>query len=210
MVTVDEPAARVPRIPSDVFVEVTRLLIVAMATAAGDALYGGIGAALGACSGYVFGGMVGRRLRAAAGRFEATVERTPAITLAGGAIGAVALASVGSIGSLAAVVLLPGRWGWAVLGVCAWTGLYAGFQIGARKGNELFALLRRNPTPGDTVRLRITRTGREEGQGVGFFDDGSMVVVVGGADHMNEIVEAEVTTSVPTAKGRLYFATLTG
>jgi uncharacterized protein YacL len=37
-----------------------------------------------------------------------------------------------------------------------------------------------------------------------------MVVVAGGDTHLGEDAEVEVTTSVPTSKGRLYFATLTG
>lgn len=340
-------ASRVPRIPSDVFVEVVRLLIVAMTTAVGETVGGGIGAALGACSGYVIGGVVGRRLRTAAGRFEARVEHTPAVTLAGGAIGALAASSVGVISGIAAVVLLPGRWGWPVLGVGAWTGVYAGFQVGARKGDELFALLRRGPevlpdgpsativlvdssaaidgrllplarsgflpgslavprfvldelqgladssddtrrrrarrglealealrvegpglivlpdevperdevdaklialalrlgalvltadrelsgvagvegvacldvarladglqacpVPGEVFSLRVTREGRDPGQGVGYLHDGTMVVVAGASGRIGEHVVVEVTTSVPTARGRLYFATL--
>jgi uncharacterized protein YacL len=207
MITVDR-TERVPRFPADVFVEVVRVLLIAMATAIGDSAWGGPGAGLGACCGYVLGGVVGRRLRVGAGRFEQRVDGLPAVTMAAGAIGALTLASVGLIGGIAAVVLLPGRWGWPVLGLGAWTGLYAGFQVGARKGDELLSVLRRSPVPDETVRLRITRPGTEAGQGVGFLDDGSMVVVAGGADRRGELVEAVVTSSTPTTKGRLYFATL--
>jgi uncharacterized protein YacL len=63
--------------------------------------------------------------------------------------------------------------------------------------------------PGDFVRVAITREGKEQGQGVGHLEDGSMVVVNGG----NELVGGpevmlQVTSVVPTAAGRLLFARL--
>lgn len=62
--------------------------------------------------------------------------------------------------------------------------------------------------PGDSVRVTITKSGRERGQGVGQLDDGSMVVVnngislVGGPE-----VSLQVTSVVPTSVGRIVFAT---
>ena len=338
----------VPRIPSDVFVELVRLLLVAMSTAAGHSLAGLAGAALGAGGGYVAGGLLGRWLKRATVRFETKVERTSAVTLVAGALGSIAASIVGLIAGITAVVLLPGRWGYPVLGILAWTGVYAGFQVGARKGAELLELLlphgslltvpttplvlvdtsaamdsrllvlarsgflpgelavtrfvldelqglsdgadaavrrrarrglevleavrvegpgltvlpdevperedvdaklvalalrigarivtadrgltgvagvegvpcldvgrladglRPGLVPGEHVQLRITRQGRDAGQGVGYLPDGTMVVVNDGAAHLGEEVGAEVVTSVPTSKGRLYFATLMG
>jgi len=205
-----------PRIPSDVFVEVVRVLLVALATTAGSSVHGAVGAALGACAGYVAGGVLGRFLRRATAHFEATVERTPAVTLMAGALGSVAMSSVGVIAGISAVVLLPDRWGYPILGIAAWTGVYAGFQVGARKGADLLELLRPLPTdapalsyvPGQQVHLRITREGRESGQGVGYLPDGAMVVVADAVQRLGREVDAEITTSVPTSKGRLYFATL--
>jgi uncharacterized protein YacL len=63
--------------------------------------------------------------------------------------------------------------------------------------------------PGDSVRVTITKSGRERGQGVGQLDDGSMVVVnngislVGGPE-----VALHVTSVVPTSVGRIVFASL--
>jgi uncharacterized protein YacL len=63
--------------------------------------------------------------------------------------------------------------------------------------------------PGDFVRVALTRPGKEDGQGVGHLDDGSMVVVndgeglVGGPEVM-----LQVTSVVPTNAGRLVFARL--
>jgi uncharacterized protein YacL len=70
--------------------------------------------------------------------------------------------------------------------------------------------LRPGLVPGEHVQLRITREGRDAGQGVGFLADGTMVVVSDAIAHLGEEVAAEVTASVPTSKGRLYFATLMG
>jgi uncharacterized protein YacL len=63
--------------------------------------------------------------------------------------------------------------------------------------------------PGDFVRVSLTRQGRERGQGVGHLDDGSMVVVNGGSDLVGgPDVQLQVTSVVPTAAGRMVFASL--
>lgn len=63
--------------------------------------------------------------------------------------------------------------------------------------------------PGDFVRVALTRRGRERGQGVGHLDDGSMVVVNGGAELVGgPEVQLQVTSVVPTAAGRMVFASL--
>jgi uncharacterized protein YacL len=317
----------VPSFPSDVFVEVVRVLIIGLATAGGDLVHGGTGAALGACTGYVLGGVAGRGLHRAARRFDEALQRTPAVTLAAGGIGSIVGAAIGTIAGSASVVLLPGRWGWPVVALLAWTGVYAGFEVGARNGSELLLLLRRGTpvlddaplphvvlvdssaamdgrllalarsgfltaelavprfvldelrgladaadpvrrrrarraletldalavvvlpdevpdhdrvdaklaalgerlrarvltgadlarlaeglqeplVPGEVVSLKLTRTGRDAGQAVGYLDDGTMIVVSDAVAHLGEHVDAEVTTSVPTARGRLVFARL--
>jgi uncharacterized protein YacL len=133
-----------------VFVEIVRLLIVALSTAAGYALAadgrvdpGGIavlGATMGALVGYVAGGVVGRQLRRAMGTFEAQVARAPAHQLLAGVVGAGALAVVSALIALPAVVLVPAPWGWPVFGLLVWIGVYEGFQIGAAKSADLLEL----------------------------------------------------------------------
>jgi uncharacterized protein YacL len=344
---------------SELFVEVVRLLIVAVFTAAGYSLGGGTGAAaegsrpmvgalLGACVGYVHGGVAGRFLRRAMGTFEARVERAPAAVLLAGSLGSLMLGVPAVVAGTAAVVLLPGRWGWPVLGLLLWLGVYAGFSVGARKGEELLSLLRRpsadpfprtdvdgpvvlvdssaamdgrllgvarsgflpgrlavprfvldelrgiadasdptrrrrgrraletldalrhDPTvgltvlddevperdevdaklvtlarrldaslltgdgalasvaelqgvpsrsldrladglrtvlvPGEVVRLVVSRPGRDAGQGVGYLDDGTMVVVSDGAELVGNETDVTITSSVRTPKGRMFFA----
>jgi uncharacterized protein YacL len=63
--------------------------------------------------------------------------------------------------------------------------------------------------PGDYVRVSLTREGKEDGQGVGHLDDGSMVVVNGGRQLVGgPEVMLQVTSVVPTSAGRLLFARL--
>ena len=63
--------------------------------------------------------------------------------------------------------------------------------------------------PGDFVRVSLTRPGKEDGQGVGHLEDGSMVVVNGGDDLVGgPEVMLQVTSVVPTSGGRLVFARL--
>ena len=62
---------------------------------------------------------------------------------------------------------------------------------------------------GETIQVALTKGGRHEGQGVGFLEDGSMVVVNGGVD----LVDAgrmpfTVSSVVPTSAGRIVFARL--
>jgi uncharacterized protein YacL len=361
------------RLPAELFVEVVRLLIVGICTAVGHAIAAGaggapdagdqgafVGALLGACLGYVAGGIAGRILRRAMGGFEERVDQAPATSLLAGALGAAILGVVGGVVGIPAVVVLPGAWGLPVLGLTAWIGVYAGFQAGARKGEELLTLLRSTVgaagtgtlrplaadaleagahplvlldssaaidgrlaavvgsgflpgplavprfvldelqsiadaadparrrrghralemletlrdgpglglmvlpdevpeweeveaklvalshrlgavlltvdeplakaaelsgvrclslhrlaqslqpvlVPGEVIRLTVSRHGRDEGQGVGFLDDGTMVVVSDGAEKLGRAVEVSIASSVQTSRGRMFFASL--
>jgi len=60
--------------------------------------------------------------------------------------------------------------------------------------------------PGEEMAVRIIQEGKEMGQGVGFLDDGTMVVVDGGRSHLNEEMEVIVTRVLQTVAGRMIFA----
>lgn len=348
-----------------VFVEVSRLMVVFLCTALGYHTLGGsassasgsgplLGACLGAGIGYVQGGVLGRALHAGVRGFQRAVAAADAAILLAGAVGALVLGGVGLTIGVAAVTMLPGRWGWPVLGLLAWIGLYAGYQAGASKGEELVAVLRRpapaqgkvglgghpgeplvlvdssaaidgrltataasgflpgrlavprfvldelqgiadaadpgrrrrgrralealaaaqdEPSlglvvledevpervevdaklvvladrygasllttdtnlrrvaelqgvrcldlselarslqpvlvPGETVRITVSRQGRDAGQGVGYLEDGTMVVVNDGGDRLGDDVDVTIASSVQTSKGRMFFASLT-
>lgn len=59
---------------------------------------------------------------------------------------------------------------------------------------------------GERVRLRLVRPGEQPGQGVGYLDDGTMVVVSGAAHLVGESVDAEIESSIQTSAGRMFFA----
>ncbi len=61
---------------------------------------------------------------------------------------------------------------------------------------------------GDRFELTLEREGSEPGQGVGYLEDGTMVVVEGGAKLLGETVRVEVANTLRTSVGRLMFARL--
>ena len=74
--------------------------------------------------------------------------------------------------------------------------------------NELTNAVRTILLPGETLQVRIIQEGKEAGQGVGYLDDGTMVVVENGKRFLNRTVEAVVTKVLQTAAGRMIFAHL--
>jgi len=72
--------------------------------------------------------------------------------------------------------------------------------------NEAAAALRPNFLPGDSMSLRVTKAGKEPGQGVGYLEDGTMVVVQDGRDLVGSEAEVEVTSVLQTSAGRMIFA----
>lgn len=60
--------------------------------------------------------------------------------------------------------------------------------------------------PGEDVTVHLAKGGREHGQGVGYLDDGTMVVVDGGSEHLGADVRVTVTNVLQTATGRMVFA----
>lgn len=74
--------------------------------------------------------------------------------------------------------------------------------------NDLAVALKAPVAAGDRITIAITREGEQAGQGVGYLDDGTMVVVEHAADRVGKQVAAEVTTSMQTTAGKLVFARL--
>ncbi|MFW6143356.1 MAG: PIN/TRAM domain-containing protein [Patescibacteria group bacterium] len=72
--------------------------------------------------------------------------------------------------------------------------------------NELANALKTNLVPGEALELKIIREGKEKGQGVGYLDDGTMVVVEGGDQLVGETVSVEVEKALQTDAGRMIFA----
>jgi uncharacterized protein YacL len=62
--------------------------------------------------------------------------------------------------------------------------------------------------PGETVTVDVIREGKESHQGVGYLDDGTMIVVEDGAHHVNKRVDVVVTSMLQTSAGRMIFGRL--
>jgi uncharacterized protein YacL len=74
--------------------------------------------------------------------------------------------------------------------------------------NELANAVEAIFLPGESMKLRIIQEGREVGQGVGYLDDGTMVVVENGRRYIGGTMEVVVTKVLQTAQGRMIFARL--
>ena len=72
--------------------------------------------------------------------------------------------------------------------------------------SELVISLRPEVQPGDLLQLKIVREGKEADQGVGYLEDGTMVVVESGKGSIGERREVTVTGALQTPAGRMVFA----
>ncbi|EDY84509.1 hypothetical protein VDG1235_4140 [Verrucomicrobiia bacterium DG1235] len=70
--------------------------------------------------------------------------------------------------------------------------------------------LAREVDVGQAVSVKLVKTGREDSQGVGYLEDGSMVVVNGAADLVGSSVLVEVDSIIPTSGGRMVFGKMLG
>jgi uncharacterized protein YacL len=74
--------------------------------------------------------------------------------------------------------------------------------------NELANAVKSVLLPGESLDVNIIQEGKEVGQGVGYLDDGTMVVVEDGRDRVNSKTSVIVTKVLQTAAGRMIFARL--
>ena len=72
--------------------------------------------------------------------------------------------------------------------------------------NEIANALRPTVLAGEERTVQVLRPGDEPGQGVGYLQDGTMVVVEGGRTHISESVIVVVTSTLQTSAGRMVFA----
>ncbi len=77
--------------------------------------------------------------------------------------------------------------------------------VGVINLNDVANALKPIFLPGEHVNVRLVKPGEEPGQGVGYLEDGTMVVVEGGRDHVNEQVQIAVTSVLQTSAGRMIF-----
>lgn len=72
--------------------------------------------------------------------------------------------------------------------------------------NELANALKPIALPGEEMVVQVIKDGKENGQGVAYLDDGTMIVIDGGRKHIGESLNVTVTSILQTAAGRMIFA----
>ena len=72
--------------------------------------------------------------------------------------------------------------------------------------NELANAIKPVMIPGEELTVHVIKDGKEAGQGVGYLDDGTMIVVEGGKKHIGETLDTVVTSVLQTVAGRMIFA----
>ena len=76
--------------------------------------------------------------------------------------------------------------------------------------NDLANALKPVCLPGESMSVKIIKVGEEAGQGIGYLEDGTMVVVDGGRDRIGQTVAIAVTSSLQTSAGRMVFGRIEG
>jgi uncharacterized protein YacL len=76
--------------------------------------------------------------------------------------------------------------------------------------NQVAAALRPQYLPGEFFQIRIVKPGEGQDQGIGYLDDGTMVVVEGGRDKIGQTIPVTVTSTLQTQAGRMIFTKLDG
>lgn len=77
--------------------------------------------------------------------------------------------------------------------------------VGVLNVNELANALKSIALPGEVLKIKIMHLGKEPSQGIGYLDDGTMVVVESGADLIGQTAEVKVTKALQIPAGRMIF-----
>jgi len=151
------------------FVEVVRLFLVVLFTAAGfwigrdlapdAATVDGIAGMLGCLVGYVLGGFLGRSLAHVVGVVERRIDRLPPAAVLAGLLGGAAGAVIGATLAAPVLLLVDARLAVPLGGLIVWTTAYGGFRIAVHQSEALFAAL------GLSTRPLVRATPYAEGDG---------------------------------------------
>jgi uncharacterized protein YacL len=76
--------------------------------------------------------------------------------------------------------------------------------------NDLANALKPVVLPGESLAVKVVKPGEEPGQGIGYLDDGTMVVAEGGRDYIGQVVDLTVTSVLQTSAGRMIFGRMDG
>lgn len=78
--------------------------------------------------------------------------------------------------------------------------------VGVLNINDLANAVKPVVLPGEELNVQVIKDGKEQGQGVAYLDDGTMIVVEGGREHIGSEVDVLVTSVLQTSAGRMIFA----
>lgn len=76
--------------------------------------------------------------------------------------------------------------------------------------NDLANALKPLFLPGESLEVQLVKPGEEPGQGIGYLDDGTMIVVEAGREHLSKTVRVVVTSVLQTSAGRMIFGKCDG
>ncbi|HPP66281.1 MAG TPA: TRAM domain-containing protein [bacterium] len=74
--------------------------------------------------------------------------------------------------------------------------------------HNLATLMKAKLMAGETLNIKVIKEGKEHGQGVGYLEDGTMVVIEDGAKYIGKTVETIIDSTIQTISGRIIFARL--
>ncbi|MCK1995212.1 PIN/TRAM domain-containing protein [Peribacillus muralis] len=72
--------------------------------------------------------------------------------------------------------------------------------------NDLANAVKPVVLPGEEMNVQVIKDGKEQNQGIAYLDDGTMIVVEGGRDHIGKRIDVLVTSVLQTSAGRMIFA----
>ena len=71
--------------------------------------------------------------------------------------------------------------------------------------NDIANALKPQFLPGETIDVKVIKPGEESGQGIAYLEDGTMIVIEGGREHINQTIHITVTSVLQTSAGRMVF-----
>lgn len=83
-------------------------------------------------------------------------------------------------------------------------------NVGVVNLNDIANSLKPIFLPGESLDVRLIKPGEDSRQGVGYLEDGTMVVIEGGREHIGEVIHATVTSVLQTSAGRMVFGKFEG
>lgn len=71
--------------------------------------------------------------------------------------------------------------------------------------NDIANALKPHFLPGESIGVQVVKSGEEAGQGIAYLEDGTMIVIEGGQQHINQNIKITVTSVLQTSAGRMVF-----